>query len=75
MLKIARALEVPVGYFMGAVETPMEEDTLGPKEHRLLRAFRRMSRDPRLQMELLHVVERVGQHLQKSTRSMRTATL
>jgi hypothetical protein len=68
MLKIARALEVPVAYFVGAVETPLEEDSLGPKEHRLLRAYRRMSRDPRLQMELLHVVERVGLHLEKSAR-------
>jgi transcriptional regulator with XRE-family HTH domain len=75
LLKIARALEVPVGYFMGAVETPMEEDTLGPKEHRLLRAFRRLSRDPRLQMELLHVVERVGHHLERtSARIARSAS-
>jgi transcriptional regulator with XRE-family HTH domain len=75
MLKIARALEVPVGYFMSAVETPMEEDNLGPKEHRLLKAFRRMARDPRLQMELLHVVERVGQHLEKSSRTVRAAAM
>jgi transcriptional regulator with XRE-family HTH domain len=77
MLKIARALEVPVGYFMGAVETAMEnEDSLGPKEHRLLRAFRRISRDPRLQMELLHVVERVGLHLEKgAARAPRAAAM
>jgi transcriptional regulator with XRE-family HTH domain len=76
MLKIARALEVPVGYFMGAVETPMEDDSsLGPKEHRLLRAFRRMARDPRLQMEFLHVVERVGQHLEKGGRAARAAAM
>jgi transcriptional regulator with XRE-family HTH domain len=65
LLKISRALEVPMGYFMGAVEAQVEENDLGPKEHRLLRAFRRISRDPRLQMELLHVVERVGHHLEK----------
>ena len=65
LLKISRALEVPVGYFMGAVEPPTDESTLGPKEHRLLRAFRRMAADPRLQMELLHVVERMGQHLDR----------
>jgi len=76
MLKIARALEVPVSYFVGAVETPMEEDSLGPKEHRLLRAFRRISRDPRLQMELLHVVERVGLHLEKAAgRASRAAAM
>ena len=50
LLKISRAREVPVGYFMGVVEPLPEEDDLGPKERRFLRAFRRMSRDPRLQM-------------------------
>jgi transcriptional regulator with XRE-family HTH domain len=75
LLKISRALEVPVGYFMGAVE-PAEENDLGPKEHRLLRAFRRISRDPRLQMELLHVVERVGHHLEKmASRIPRSASV
>ncbi len=66
LLKISRALEVPVGYFMGAVEPVPEADSLGPKDHRLLRAFRRMSRDPRLQMELLHVIERMGHHLERN---------
>ncbi|HEY7821013.1 MAG TPA: helix-turn-helix transcriptional regulator [Vicinamibacteria bacterium] len=66
MLKIARALEVPVAYFMGAVEEVGEaENGLGPREHRLLRAYRRISQDPRLQIELLHVVERVGLHIAK----------
>lgn len=69
LLKISRALEVPVGYFMGAVEPEPEEDNLGPKEHRLLRAFRRMSRDPRLQVELLHVIERMGHHLERNPSS------
>jgi transcriptional regulator with XRE-family HTH domain len=67
LLKISRALEVPVGYFVGVVEGSPREGELGPKEHRLVRAFRRMSRDPRLQMELLHVVERVGLHLERGT--------
>ena len=67
LLKISRALEVPVGYFVGAVEPAADDDTLGPKEHRLLRAFRRMSRDPRLQMEILHVIERMGHHLDRGT--------
>jgi transcriptional regulator with XRE-family HTH domain len=76
LLKIAKALEVPVGYFVGAVEGPVEEEELGPKEHRLLRAFRRMSRDPRLQMELLHVVERVGYHLERvPARVQRSASM
>ena len=70
LLKISRALEVPVGYFVGAVEPTTDEETLGPKEHRLLRAFRRMSRDPRLQMEMLHVIERMGQHVDRG--AMRT---
>jgi hypothetical protein len=66
MLKISRALEVPVGYFMGAVDNGREEENdLGPREHRLLRAYRRISQDPRLQIELLHVVERVGLHIAK----------
>ena len=67
LVKISRALDVPLGYFVGAVEPPTEEEALGPKEHRLLRAFQRMSRDPRLQMELLHVIERMGQHLERGS--------
>jgi transcriptional regulator with XRE-family HTH domain len=75
LLKIARALEVPVGYFVGAVEPPTDDDTLGPKEHRLLRAFRRMSRDPRLQMEILHVIERMGHHVDRgASRAGRSAS-
>lgn len=66
LLKIARALEVPVGYFVGAVEPAPDEGSLGPKEQRLIRAFRRISRDPRLQMEMLHMLERVGQHIDRS---------
>lgn len=76
LLKIARALEVPVGYFMGAVEPPSDDGALGPREHRLVRAFRRMARDPRLQMELLHVIERMGLHLERgsSGKAGRSAT-
>ncbi|MGH9321482.1 MAG: helix-turn-helix domain-containing protein [Vicinamibacteria bacterium] len=75
LLKISRALEVPVGYFVSAVESSTDENSLGPKEHRLLRAFRRISRDPRLQMELLHVLERVGHHLERSAnRAPRSAS-
>ncbi len=75
LLKISRALEVPVGYFMGAVEPPADDGTLGPKEHRLVRAFRRMSRDPRLQMEILRVIERIGHHLDRgASRAGRSAS-
>ena len=65
LLKIARALDVPLSYFIGAVEPATDDDVLGPKEHRLLRAFRRMSGDRRLQMELLHVVERMSHHVER----------
>ena len=65
LLKISRALEVPVSYFVSAVEPAPDEDMLEPKDHRLLRAFRRLSRDPRLQIELLHVMERVSHHLER----------
>lgn len=64
LLKIAEALEVPVGYFMNAVEPRMDEDALEPREHRLVRAFRRLSHDPKLQVEMLNVIERVGNHLE-----------
>ena len=75
LLKISRALEVPIGYFMGALEPPSDDDTLGPKEHRLLRAFRRLSGDPRLQMEILHVIERIGHHLERgASRAARSAS-
>jgi len=65
LLKISRSLDVPVSYFMGAVEPSGDENSIGPREHRLLRAFRRMSKDPRLQMEMLRVIERMGHHLDK----------
>lgn len=75
LLKIAKALDVPMSYFVGAMEPPPDKDALGPKEHRLVRAFRRMGRDPRLQMEMLHVLERVGQHVERSNvRLSRTAS-
>lgn len=74
LLKIAKALDVPVSYFVGAVEPPPDKDALAPREHRLVRAFRRMSRDPRLQMELLHALERVGQHVERGVRLSRTAS-
>ena len=67
LYKISRALEMPVGYFMGAIEPATDTETLGPREHRLLRAFRRMSSDPRLQMEMLHVLERVGHHMERGS--------
>jgi transcriptional regulator with XRE-family HTH domain len=75
LLRIAKALDVPLAYFVGAVEAPLSEDALGPKEHRLLRAFGRMSRDPRLQMDLLHVLERVGLHLEKAGRGPRAVAM
>ena len=75
LLKISRALEVPVGYFVSAVEPPPEEeDMLEPKDHRLLRAFRRLSRDPRLQMEFLHVMERMSHHLERGAGRVGRAT-
>ena len=72
LLKISRALDVPVGYFVGAVEPPVD-GTLAPREHRLVRAYRRVSRDPRLQTELLTLLERVGYHVERS-RPGRSAT-
>ena len=68
LLKISEALEVPVGYFMNAVEPRMEEDALEPREHRLIRAFRRLSFDPKLQVEMLNVIERMGHHLEGSNK-------
>ena len=67
LVKIARALEMPVGYFMAVVEPQADEGGLGPKDHRLLRAFRRIGGDPRLQTDLLNIIERVGSHLERST--------
>ena len=75
LYKISRALEVPVSYFMGAIEPVSDSESLGPREHRLLRAFRRMSGDPRLQMEMLHVLERVGHHMDRGTQQSEGRTL
>ena len=66
LLKISRALDVPLGCFVSAIDPPPEGDMLDPKDHRLIRAFRRLSRTPGLQMELLHVIERMSYHLESA---------
>jgi len=66
LLKISQALEVPVGYFMNAVEPQMEDDALEPREHRLVRAFRRMAQDPKLQVEMLNIIERTSHHIEQA---------
>ena len=70
LVKIARALETPVCYFLDDLEAKKEAGALAPREQRLLRAFRGMERDTRLQGDFLHAMERVGRHLsRRATRS------
>ncbi len=65
LIKIARALETPIGYFLADIEPPVEADSLGPRDLRLLRAFHRISRDPKLQADFIHTLERVGRHMER----------
>jgi transcriptional regulator with XRE-family HTH domain len=74
IFKIAKALDVPVCYLLGVAE-PAAGGDLAPKEHRLVRAYRRVGRDPRLQTDLLTLIERVGHHVDRPPRAGRSAAL
>ena len=67
LVKIARILETPVSYFLVDVEPRRDESTLGPKDLRLIRAFQKISRDPKLQADFLHTVERMGRYLDRKS--------
>ncbi|MFQ5791652.1 MAG: helix-turn-helix domain-containing protein [Acidobacteriota bacterium] len=72
LVKIARALETPIGYLLRDLEPQGREKVLGPREQRFLMAYRRLGRDPRLQSDFLHAMERVGRHMKRgSTRGDR----
>lgn len=65
LVKISRALETPVGYFLSDIERQADESLLGPKDLRLVRAFQKISKDPKLQADFLHTLERVGRHVDR----------
>lgn len=66
LVKIARALETPIGYFLVDIEPQVDDRLLSPKERRLVRAFQKLSKDARLQNDLLQTLERMGGHLGRS---------
>jgi transcriptional regulator with XRE-family HTH domain len=65
LVKISRALETPVSYFLVDVEPQADAKTLGSKELRLVRSFQKMAPDAKLQSDVLHVMDRMGRHLER----------
>ena len=74
LLKISHALEVPVGYFHERRRTPARGGHARPRRSiAYCVRFDACPRDPRLQMELLHVMERMSHHLERAARAGRAA--
>ncbi len=67
LVKISRVLETPISYFLVDVEPRKDESTLGPKDLRLVRAFQKLSGDPKLQADYLHTLERMGRHVERKS--------
>ncbi len=67
LVKISRVLETPISYFLVDVEPRKDESTLGPKDLRLVRAFQKLSADPKLQADYLHTLERMGRHVERKS--------
>jgi transcriptional regulator with XRE-family HTH domain len=65
LVKISRALETPVSYFLVDVEPQADAKTLGSRELRLVRSFQKMAADAKLQNDVLHVMDRMGRHLER----------
>lgn len=65
LVKISRALETPVSYFLVDVEPQADAKTLDSTELRLVRSFQKLSADAKLQNDLLHVLDRMGRHLER----------
>lgn len=65
LVRISRALETPISYFLVDVEPQVDAKTLGSKELRLVRSFQKMATDAKLQNDVLHVVDRMGRHLER----------
>jgi transcriptional regulator with XRE-family HTH domain len=65
LVKVARALETPIGTFLVDLEPQVDAKALGPKELRAVRAFQKLSHDSKLQNDLLHAVERMGRHVER----------
>lgn len=65
LVKISRALDTPVSYFLVDVEPQIDAKSLGPKELRLVRSFQGLASDTKLQYDVLHLVDRIGRHVGK----------
>ena len=71
LVKVARVLETPIGSFIVDIEPQVDAKTLGPKELRLVRGFQKLSNDGKLQNDILHVIERMGRHVDRGGRGRR----
>jgi transcriptional regulator with XRE-family HTH domain len=71
LVKVARALETPIGTFLVDIEPQVDAKTLGPKELRLVRGFQKLSHDGKLQNDVLHTIERMGKHVERGGRGRR----
>lgn len=69
LVKIARALDTPINYFLADIEPQVDDRSLGPKELRLVRGFQKLSRDAKLQSDFLLIIERMGRHLERGRRT------
>jgi transcriptional regulator with XRE-family HTH domain len=72
LVKISRALETPVSTFLVDIEPRVDTGSLAPKEQRLVKSFQKLSNDSKLQLDLLHIVERMGKHLDRTGRGKRS---
>lgn len=67
LVKISRALDTPVSYFLVDVEPQIDAKSLGPKELRLVRSFQKLSPDTKLQNDVLNLVDRIGRRMAKQS--------
>ena len=76
LARIARALETPLAYFLSDIEAPSPTGSVDPRERRLLRGFRKLAEDLRLQSDVLRTIERIAVHVEGGqARSRKPVTL
>ena len=71
LVKISRALETPVSYFLVDVEPQIDAKSLGSRELRLVRSFQKLSPDTKLQNDVINLVDRIGRRMGKQSAGAR----
>ena len=71
LVKISRALETPVSYFLVDVEPQIDAKNLGSRELRLVRSFQKLSPDTKLQNDVINLVDRIGRRMGKQSAGAR----